>query len=678
MNLTCQSHSLIAWDIENVKTNKYTSCMFSLCEKIRKIEFLKGCTGNKIYISCNVKKFGNEMIKTLKQAENVKISHVESGKNAADEDLKEYIEEFIELHKHKFIKLVLITGDSDFMEFCSHIRKEYFHVEILLIYPSKICSSGLKQAVHKLLSFDKLISDDVVVSDIEEQEEPPAWEINNKSSMQVLTYEDVSVGRISVHEESVSSRSNTQLRYSLVRKFNINFSLFGNEKKDFLVNNHLSDVLSFVNFNPLKSLSRNGNEFNHHIDKVEYSIRFSYIIFDENGILSHIFLAIGKFYFKRLSNDDNVIFVVYLDTIYQASMLEQYLKEMYGNNGIMRYMNFGPIRESHQIILKVLYLSKSLDTFDSGKISDKYLKIFNEKFENAFISNILKKYAIKPITIRTKINESQMVVRHKNNIANYASKYLLNSTTAPIRLKDFYLKFLNEYKELSLKRKFCAYFDDIIICKAENVLILQDTLENKHIVHANSRKYHQIVFECIHICFSFLEKDLDGLLIDQSKFLKRYSEMFPESTPFINNLNKDAYFPIAIFGNSVEIQIHVVWVYSYILSKIKTSNNPFIYTKQIKLSENDEKNLKAFISNYACYFLFEYVNIDETDQKTYGAFKIRNNNLMVFNVMFDSFGSSPNDGNSYCKKCEFYNDPSMIFNEIKDFLINDEKTLWQI
>ena len=39
--------------------------------------------------------------------------------------------------------------------------------------------------------------------------------------------------------------------------------------------------------------------------------------------------------------------------------------------------------------------------------------------------------------------------------------------------------------------------------------------------------------------------------------------------------------------------------------------------------------------------------------------------------IFDSFGSSPNDGNSDCKKCEFYNDPSMIFNEIKHFLINE-------
>lgn len=671
MNLTCQSHSLIAWDIENVKTNKYASCMFSLCEKIRKIEFLNGCTGNKIYVSCNVKKFGNEMIKTLKQAGNVKISHVESGKNAADEDLKEYIEEFIELHKHKFIKLVLITGDSDFMEFCSHIRKEYVHVEILLIYPSKICSPGLKLAVHKLLSFDKLISDDVAVSDIEDQDEPPAWEINNKSSMQVLTCEDASVGRISVYEESVSSRSNTQLRYSLVRKFNINFSLCGNEKKDFLVNNHLSDILSSVNFNPLKSLSRNENDFNLPIDKVVYCIRFYNMIFDEHDVLSHIFLAIGKFYFRRLSNDDKVVFVVFLDSIHQASILEQYLKEVYENNGIMHYLNFGPITQSHQIILRVLYLAKSLDTFNSIKICNEYLKIFDEKFENAYISYLLKKYAIKPLTSRTKINEYKMVDKSKNNMANYASKYLLNSKTAPIRLKDFYLKFLNESKELSQKRKFCAYFDDIVICKAENVLMMQDSLKTKYVVHANSRKYHQIIFECIQVCFSFLDEDLNRLLIDQSKFLKRYSEMFPGSTPFIDNLDKDAYFPIAILKDSVEIQIYIVLVYSYILSKTKTGNNPIIFKQQIKLSENDENKLKAFISNYAHYFLFEYVNIDPTDQKTIGAFKIRNNNLRFFNVIFDRFVSNPNDYNSYCKKCEFYNDPSMIFNEIKDFFINE-------
>ena len=65
----CASWCTVAWDHENVNSTK--ECYEKVCEKLRNLDFAQGCSGNAIFVACNVRKTSEKTTRALNSVKGV-------------------------------------------------------------------------------------------------------------------------------------------------------------------------------------------------------------------------------------------------------------------------------------------------------------------------------------------------------------------------------------------------------------------------------------------------------------------------------------------------------------------------------------------------------------------------------------------------------------------------------
>jgi hypothetical protein len=149
----------IAWDLQNVHSSLFKAQMDVLCQGIRNLDFIKRCRRKNIFVAFNAVLTPEETRRSLNKAEKVYTNHCDTSKNAADDKIKDYIDDYLEDNHDRanVVKIVLLTGDKDFADYCADKKNMYKNVQILCIYPKQHARS-LLTAVDHYMPFSELVN----------------------------------------------------------------------------------------------------------------------------------------------------------------------------------------------------------------------------------------------------------------------------------------------------------------------------------------------------------------------------------------------------------------------------------------------------------------------------------------------------------------------------------------
>lgn len=150
-----ESYIGVYWDIENcpVPNKKLAS---DIVKKVRN-KFYSKCTEAEFIVSCDIRNINNTIVTDLNDAQ-VTVVHVDClNKNAADSKLKIYLRRFIENYKHPNSRIVLISGDCDFVPDLHDLR--YRHKIKVIILHNSTAKKNLRDVANIAEEFGEFCKD---------------------------------------------------------------------------------------------------------------------------------------------------------------------------------------------------------------------------------------------------------------------------------------------------------------------------------------------------------------------------------------------------------------------------------------------------------------------------------------------------------------------------------------